>query len=104
MTEILETSQSVNGTSFFEDTLYASVNLLKRLIGEPTYSEPSADKKTRYEWQREINGNAFTIYDYKFDEFGDDDYILWHIGGKSKEITKIAQRALYNKMIQTMLK
>lgn len=59
---------------------------LYRTFGEPTFKpEYYGDGKIQYEWVFTMNGQIYTIYDWKT---YDQDYTLteydhWHVGGKS---------------------
>lgn len=67
---------SVNGTSFHDHTIRATVVQLTALFGEPMMY---GDKTTR-EWNAiGPNGEVVTIYDYKYDgaKAG-----YWHLGGR----------------------
>ena len=58
---------------------------LVRILGEPTYEDESEDGKTQVEWYVLLNGNYFTIYDWKtYDrEFTLNGLDVWSIGGSS---------------------
>lgn len=57
---------------------------LVRVLGEPTYSDPSGDNKVQKEWVIKHKGKIFTIYDWKtFDpEYTMTELDEFHIGGK----------------------
>lgn len=59
-------------------------NLVK-ILGEPTYIEPSEDEKVQLEWVIEFEGNYFSIYDWKIYDrnFTLNDLDVWSIGGNS---------------------
>lgn len=56
---------------------------LVKVLGEPTYPNPSGDNKVQKEWVIQFNGNVYTIYDWKT---YDSDYTInilneFHVGG-----------------------
>ena len=58
---------------------------LYRTLGEPTFKpEDSGDGKVQYEWVLNLNGNIYTIYDWKtYDQdYTLNEYDRWHVGGK----------------------
>jgi hypothetical protein len=94
---------NVIGTSFYDDTINASINELVNILGvEPI---KNFDVKTKFQWNLEYHSEIlnkvfpFTIYDYKEDweqhvgcATGVNDYLYttkidWHIGGKSGDDT-----------------
>jgi len=82
---VIDHTINTNGTSllgkFPEGTSYAD---LYNVFGEPTmYSDP--DSKVRAHWSGKVNGEVFTIYDYKQDEVPVRNVTDWHIGGKAKD-------------------
>ena len=116
---IKETDKNnVIGTSFYNDTINASVNELIGIL----HIEPfkNFDNKTKFQWCLEYYSETlnkrfyFTIYDYKedwdsyveFDDISDDLYatkinwhkINWHIGGKCVDDTSLAKIALTNEL------
>lgn len=86
----------INMTSFHGDTIRATVQELKDVLGEPDYSDNSGQDKTNYEWFLETaDGKAVTLYDWKeYRSLGDYDEIVWHIGGHSGSDTYSAQQEL----------
>lgn len=78
------TTQSANGTSFYDHTIRATVNDLIQVCGKP-YEHGDPNDKVQYEWLMETeNGTVFTIYDWKeYRTFSENDVIAWHIGGNS---------------------
>lgn len=67
-----------------------SINLvhydeLVAILGEPTFNEESADGKVQVEWVIELDGNVFTIYDWKtYDrEYTKNNLTTWSIGGST---------------------
>jgi len=94
---IKETTKSSNGTSFHDDTIRASLTILKTILGEPQIIQNS---KVAFEWTKEIDGEVFTVYDWKEEYFFDDEYsfdddlIDWHIGAHNAETSKKAKAKL----------
>lgn len=105
---------NVIGTSFWDDTINASVNeLISILRVEPI---KDFDDKTKFEWRLEYHSEilnktfAFTLYDYREDwdsytesATGVNDYLYttkinWHIGGKTADDTIIVKVWLKNKL------
>ena len=104
---------NIIGTTFYNDTINASVNeLIGILCIEPFRN---IDFKTKFEWRLEYYSEIldkqfyFTIYDYKenwklyIGSETDVDYpctikIDWHIGGKSADDTILAKNFLTNKL------
>ena len=74
---------SANGTSL-KGGVMASYNQVVKALGEPTFSEPSADGKTWQEWVAKFDDDIFTVYSWK-QEVNPADIpsipINWHIGG-----------------------
>ena len=105
---------NINGTSFFNNTINASVNELISILGIEPFK--CFDDKTKFEWRLEYHGETlnkkfpFTIYDYKEDwdrysnnSHGVNDYLYttkidWHIGGKSGNDTILAKDWLKNEL------
>jgi len=63
--------------------IYCTYQELIKVLGEPTYPDPSGDNKVQKEWVVEFNGNVYTIYDWKT---YDSDYTMnvlneFHVGG-----------------------
>ena len=75
---------SADGTSL-KGGVMASYNQLVNALGEPTFSEPSADGKVNVEWIVRYDDEIFTVYDWKNYENNPadnpDKVINWHIGG-----------------------
>ena len=110
---IKETNKNnVIGTSFYNDTINASVNELINIL----HIEPfkNFDNKTKFQWCLEYYSETlnkrfhFTIYDYKEDwdsyvesDISDDPYAIkinWHIGGKCVDDTTLAKIDITNKL------
>lgn len=115
---IKETDKNnVIGTSFYNDTINASVNELIDIL----HIEPfkNFDNKTKFQWCLEYYSETlnkrfyFTIYDYKEDwdsyvesDISDEPYatktnwhkINWHIGGKCVDDTSLVKIDITNKL------
>ena len=88
MIEQLKAEENIYGTSFFNDCIYYSVNQLKKYLGSPQYCFNNGIDKTNVEWNLKINGNIFSLYDWKEYRIIDmDEKIEWHIGASSREIS-----------------
>ena len=63
----------------------ATYKQLVAVLGEPTFSDASADDKTQVEWVVKFRNNYFTIYDWKtFDrEYTMNELTIFHVGGKT---------------------
>ena len=62
----LRNPELINGTSFFNDFVYATPNEMKYLLGEPTFEQNDGKGKVNMEWFLEMeDGNVITVYDYK---------------------------------------
>jgi hypothetical protein len=88
---IQDTTKSSNGTSFHDDTIRASLTILQAVLGKPEIIQNS---KVAFEWTKELDGEVFTIYDWKEEYFFDDDLIDWHIGAHDAETSKKAKAKL----------
>ena len=68
------------GTSFHGQTVYASVDDLTKVCGEPYRGE--IEDKVQYEWTMQTSdGTLFTIYDWKeYRHYWKNEMIEWHIG------------------------
>ncbi len=62
----------------------ATYKQLVAILGEPTFSDASADDKTQVEWVVKFRNNYFTIYDWKiYDrEYTMNELQVFHVGGK----------------------
>lgn len=78
-----KTTKITEGTSFHNTTLVATINDLKKVLGEPTYSDNTGDDKVNYEWEGETeSGKVFTVYDWKeYHPLSNTEDVRWHIGG-----------------------
>jgi hypothetical protein len=86
------TNQDSSGTSFHNVTVFASVNELISLLGEPQYECNDGSDKVNFEWTcLNRNSEIFTIYDWKqYRKISEDETIEWHIGGKNISVTSAA--------------
>lgn len=92
---IRRSTQSPTGTSFFGNTVYATRAKLKSVLGTPTYTNRDTSEKSQYEWVLEIDGQVFTVYDWKeYRSVKAEEPIHWHIGANSIVISDWAQREL----------
>lgn len=89
--------EDIKGTSFYKDTLYASINDIIDLVKETPIQYISA-YDIQYEWILEYNNILFTIYSYEEDEFDPDEKIYWNIGAKNKEESKYITKILKNEL------
>lgn len=83
---IEKTSKSVNGTSFYGGYIYATGNEIAKICGEPNILY---DDKVTYEWELEVDGIPFTIYDYR--EISSPNMstrLYYHVGAFNKDATK----------------
>lgn len=90
------TTKSTSGTSFFDNTISATVNELIELLGEPSDDSNTGQDKVNFEWECETNsGKVFTIYDWKEYRMIDTDEIIeWHIGAQNGTIAQVAQNEM----------
>ena len=77
------TEKSTAGTSFHNTVLVATINDLKKVLGEPIYVDNTGDDKVNYEWNGETeSGKVFTVYDWKeYHPLSNTEDIRWYIGG-----------------------
>jgi hypothetical protein len=80
----------INEIPLFQSWLVGNItdikyNELVKILGEPTYNEPSEDNKTQVQWIVGFEGNLFDIYDWKTynREFTLNELDHWHIGGNT---------------------
>jgi hypothetical protein len=90
------TTKSISGTSFHDSIVRATVNQLISICGQPHDDSNTGEDKVNFEWDMELdNGDVITIYDWKEYRMIDvNELIDWHIGGKNKDITDIAEDEL----------
>jgi hypothetical protein len=91
-----KTYQSTDGTSFQGVVIRATVNQLISAFGDPTIVDNTGDDKVNFEWDMETNeGEVFCIYDWKEGRpLGKDEFVMWHIGAKSKSVSNDAEREI----------
>lgn len=87
------------GTSF-QGYVFASINELTSLFGEPTRKNVDS-LKTYLEWDLECDGIIFTIYDYNIwdteNEIDPNERVDFHIGGNSSYVAEFVQHLVkYN--------
>lgn len=92
-----QTAKSSNGTSFHDTTFSATVQDLRKALGEPDCEQNDGEDKVNFEWVLETDdGEVFTVYDWKeyhvLDEEMED--IDWHIGGNSRRVTEKAREEI----------
>ena len=105
---------NVIGTSFWDDTINASVNELLNIFGVEPIRD--FDVKTKFQWNLEYHSEIlnktfpFTVYDYRENweshtesATGVNDYLYttkidWHIAGKSADDTILVKVWLKNKL------
>lgn len=77
------TKKSVNGTSFHNTVVHATVEQLRQVLGEPACEQNDGEDKVNFEWDMETDSGApFTVYDWKeYRVLAEDEEIEWHIGG-----------------------
>jgi hypothetical protein len=96
------TSKSSTGTSFHGTTINASVEMLMKAIGKPSFECNDGEDKVNYEWIMETDaGDVFTIYDWKeYVPLGKEDMVEFHIGGRSEAVTQQAREEITNAIAQ----
>ena len=82
-THMQQTTEIPNGTSFHGETIRASVNDLKKILGTPWVIQNSGRDKTNFQWRMLTQeGKLFTVYDWKeYRPLDENEIIEWHIGG-----------------------
>jgi len=77
-----KTDKSIYGTTYQFVCIIASVENLRKAIGEPTFEQNDGDDKTNFEWHMETNdGEPITIYDWKENRALDEEEMIeWYIG------------------------
>lgn len=92
---ISETNLSASGTSFHGHTINTSVGRLKELFPNSYYASNDGQDKSNYDWTLEIDGEVFTIYDWKeYRPISDYELIEFHIGAKGGMTSAKAQEEL----------
>jgi hypothetical protein len=93
--EISRSTKSVSGTSFHGHTITATLDQLKSKLGKPSYSTKDSHEKVQNEWDLEIDGHVFTVYDWKeYYIIRGNDTVEWHIGAHSSLVSGYAQREM----------
>lgn len=90
------TTQSAVGTSFHNSTVNATVNQLRKILGEPLFEDNKGDDKVNFEWELETeDGEVFTVYDWKeYRSISEDEVINWHIGAKHWTVSNRAEEEI----------
>jgi hypothetical protein len=70
-----------------------------KVFGMPQYLQNETGYKTQAEWQGKINGQIFTIYDYKTETAAEEN-TDWHIGGHKKITAELVNT--YFKVVRTI--
>ena len=81
-----------NGTSFYDTTFTATVEDLRKILGEPDFQQNDGSDKTNFDWTMVTeDGTVFTVYDWKeYRKLKEDEQIEWHVGGHSRLDTEKA--------------
>jgi hypothetical protein len=83
------------GTGFHGTSISASVAELTAAFGPASYQDNTGADKVNYEWCLQLDGEPFTIYDWKeYRPIHPTETIEWHIGGKSQAQTGKACQAI----------
>lgn len=79
------TKKDLGVTSFHGCVFTATVNDLRKILGEPAYEQNDGEDKVNFEWEMETEqGTVFTVYDWKeYRRIREDEKIEWHIGSDS---------------------
>jgi hypothetical protein len=87
-----QTDKSADGTSFHDHIFSATVEDLRKALGEPYCEQNDGEDKVNFEWILETEeGEPFTVYDWKeYRPLAEDEVIEWHIGGRSGLTTEKA--------------
>lgn len=96
------TKKSVNGTSFHNTVIHATVSQLRQILGQPVYECNDSGDKVNFEWEMETeSGKVFTVYDWKeYRQIDEDEEIEWHIGGHRSIDTIEAADEIMNELNQ----
>lgn len=76
---------TTTGTSYSSLLIDVKYDDLERVLGKPSFPEPSTDGKIQREWVfKDIDNNIFTIYDWKtFSEFTTLNTLkVWNVGSR----------------------
>ena len=93
--------QKAIGTSWHGNEFLATVKELRDIFGNPDIVGDK-DDKVQFEWilDLEVSNSlgtsaAVTIYDWKeFRKYDEEELIEFHIGGFSRQITKLAEKEI----------
>jgi len=79
-------SDRINGTSFYGQTISATVEELRKVLGEPSAEQNDGSDKVNFEWWMENDeGDPFTVYDWKeYRTISEYEIIEWHIGAHNE--------------------
>ena len=96
MLTIRKATKSTIGTSFHGSTITTQVGRLKETFPTSFRETNTGQEKCNYNFKLELSdGDLFTIYDWKeYRPIADDEFITFHIGGFSAEITEKARMVL----------
>jgi hypothetical protein len=85
ITVLKESDDLLIGSYFVGNINDITYKDLLRILGEPTYNEPSGDNKTQVEWNLKFNNEVYSIYDWKTynKEYTLNELNHWNIGGKT---------------------
>ncbi len=74
---------NTNGSSRIGSLNHMNYNDIVRRVGPPTISYDGAHDKVNYEWIFKVNGDIFTIYDYKAwsEVYAFEQLQHWSVGG-----------------------
>lgn len=92
----IDNNIDASGTSFHGTTIRATFTQMLDALGHPM----DGCGKTFHEWVGKINGQIFTVYDWKEGYFTVDTPIDWHIGGFNQEVTDAAKEAIFELLVK----
>ena len=69
----------------FQGVVHTDYAELVRIFGPGT---PQDGAKTNIEWRGTVDGEVFTIYDWKEGNVEYEDIHEWHIGGNNEEVAR----------------
>ena len=78
---IKKTNKTLDGTSFFGNTITATLADLTNVLGAP-HGIGEWNDKVQNEWELELeDGTVFSVYDWKeYRRYSNTDTIEWHVG------------------------
>lgn len=95
-------STHTTGGSFHGVTISATVAELTAAFGPATIQGNDGRDKVNYEWCLQLDGEPFTIYDWKeYRPLHPTEVIEWHIGGRSQAQTSRACQAISDVLDQS---